>query len=355
MFKLEDIDKNFKIESALSVQDIKWHNVRSEPFKIYGVKYNQDRFERMPREIAEKVSDGVKSLYACTAGGRVKFKTDSPYMAVHVKGFRFTKMCHFALTGSIGLDLYKNVNGQDVFVKSFVPPLDVENNEWEFLINNLYNDEETLTYTIHMPLYGAINELYVGFKEGSVIERAEEYSLTKPIVYYGSSITQGGCASRAGNAYSNIISRKLSCDHINLGFSGCACAEDLIIDHIKSLEMSLFVLDYDYNAPSVEHLKQTHEKFALAVRQQHPNLPIIMLTRPKTYLTDDEPDRLNVIKNTYENFIKRGDKNVYFISGAELMKYTDNEGTVDNVHPTDFGFHSIAKVLGAKIKEILGL
>ena len=110
--------------------------------------------------------------------------------------------------------------------------------------------------------------------------------------------------------------------------------------------MSLFVYDYDFNAPTAEYLESTHEKMFKAIRKAHPDLPIIMLTAPKFIRDAKMEARFKVIKKTYDNAIANGDKNVYFISGKELLVLCGNEGTVDGTHPTDYGFASMAKVLG---------
>lgn len=115
--------------------------------------------------------------------------------------------------------------------------------------------------------------------------------------------------------------------------------------------MSMFVYDYDYNAPTVEHLVATHEKMFKTIRTKNPNLPIIMLSRPKIYLSDEEKERRETVERTYLNAVEAGDKNVYYISGAELMKYTYNDGSVDSIHPNDLGFWSMANVLGDFIEK----
>lgn len=173
--------------------------------------------------------------------------------------------------------------------------------------------------TIDFPLYSEVCELYIGLDGKSQITEAQPYKYDKPVVYYGSSITQGGCASRAGTSYEGFISRRFNCDYINLGFSGSARGEDEITEYIKELDMKLFVYDYDYNAPTAEHLKNTHEKMFKAIRNNNPDLPIIMLTRPKFYPTADEVERKAIVRATYENAVNAGDKNVYFIDGKELM------------------------------------
>ena len=115
--------------------------------------------------------------------------------------------------------------------------------------------------------------------------------------------------------------------------------------------MKLFVYDYDYNAPTVEHLKSTHERMFKAIRQANPELPVIIMTRPKYCPNNEELLRKEIAKKTYDNAVSAGDKNVYFIDGKELMSLCGCEGTVDRTHPTDFGFYSMAKVLGDFIED----
>ena len=140
-------------------------------------------------------------------------------------------------------------------------------------------------------------------------------------------------------------------DYINLGFSGNAKAEDEIAAYIKELPMSLFVYDYDHNAPSLEYLQATHEKMFRIIRDRNPNLPIVMMSKPQFYLNPADEKRRQVVERTYQNAIHAGDKNVYFIPGQDLMTYCGNDGTVDAVHPTDYGFFSMAKVLGDLIEK----
>ena len=344
---ISKIDKNFKVETKLNKRDIAFYDVKNEPFSVYGVFYENGKFRRMKEDVAKSVSDGVYWLHSNTAGGRVKFKTDSRYVAIHTKMSHIGKMPHFALTGSSGFDLYVS----EKYYASFVPPFEI-NDGYEGVIE--FGSKKMREITINFPLYSDVNELYIGVEKNAKIEKADCYKIDKPIVYYGSSITQGGCASRPGNAYEAIVSQKLSVDHINLGFSGNAKAEKEISDYICSLDMSAFVYDYDHNAPTAQHLESTHERMFKEIREAKPNLPIIMMSRPKYNLTKDEKIRLEIIKRTYENAKNNGDQNVYLIDGKTLMKLCHDEGTVDACHPNDLGFYSMAqaviKVLKNQIK-----
>ena len=124
-----------------------------------------------------------------------------------------------------------------------------------------------------------------------------------------------------------------------------------MIEYIKKLDMSLFVYDYDHNAPTVEYLKNTHEKMFRAIREENPDLPIVMMSRPLYTLENDDLARRDIVMATYKNAVAAGDKNVYFLDGPQLMSLCKNEGTVDNCHPTDFGFASMAQAIGDLIEK----
>lgn len=350
---LEKIDKNFAIPKTIDKEDVVFYNVLSEPFKIHGLilpKNENEIFCRIDSDVAQTVSEGVFSLNTHTAGGRVRFVTDSPYIAIRAALSNMNKLSHLPLTASAGLDMYFREGDKEIYKGTFRPPFDIEVG-FESVINC---EEGEKTVTINFPLFSNVEALFVGIKEGATLKSAPDYTHSIPIVYYGSSITQGGCASRPGNTYESIISRELDCDYINLGFSGNAKGEKEISEYIRKLDMSIFVYDYDHNAPTLEHLKDTHERMFKEFREANPNTPVIMLSRPKFYLTKEEEERARIVRQTYENALKEGDKNVYHIYGKDLLSgFAKNDGTVDNTHPNDMGFASIAEKLCSLIKEIL--
>lgn len=344
---ISKIDNNFAARCGVaSKTDICFYDVESAPFKVYGVFKENGLYRRMPEDVAKKISDGVYALHTNTAGGRIRFRTDSPYVAIRVKMGSVGRMPHFALAGSGGFDLYAD----NVYVNTYVPPYDVKD-ECEDCID--LGDGGMRDITVNMPLYSGVREIYIGLKKGSNTDTPLPYSVEKPMVFYGSSITQGGCASRPGAAYTSVVPRYFNSDYVNLGFSGNARAEDEMIEYIKGLDMSVFFLDYDHNAPTEEHLKATHEKMFTAIRESHPLLPIVIMSRPKNMLNLCETERLEIITETYKNALSRGDKNVYLLTGGDLTALCGNEGTVDNCHPTDFGFASMAQAVISVLKKIL--
>ncbi|MBP5274466.1 MAG: hypothetical protein ILO36_05985, partial [Abditibacteriota bacterium] len=210
------------------------------------------------------------------------------------------------------------------------------------------------TVTVAMPLYGCVKTLYIGVTKGSMAVAAPEYKTEKPGVFYGSSITQGGCASRPGNSYQGIMSRSMDMNYINLGFSGSGRGEKTIADYTAGLDMSAFVLDYDHNAPTAEHLQNTHYAFYETVRAAHPDIPIVMVTRPVISPSPDEKERIRIVRASWEKAKKNGDKNVYFIDGSRFMQgYAADAWCVDGTHPNDFGFVLMAKAMEKVLKPLL--
>jgi len=343
MGKTVRINGKAEFETELQTEGLKFYDTTLAPFRVYGVYYDGEKYRRMPQELGDKLGGWHVSLSRNTAGGRVRFRTNSKRFAIYYEG-DMGQMPHFAYTGSCGFDMYFGTEYAGTFV-----PQDYKTMGYERLIE--VADDEMKLVTINMPLYSEVDKLYIGLDEGANVEAPTEYRVTKPIVYYGSSITQGACASRPGTCYQGHITRRFDCDHINLGFSGSARAQVEIAEYIAKLDMSIFVYDYDHNADDPEFLKATHERMFRTVRENNPDLPIIMMSRPKFRLDDEELKRVEIIKKTYENAIAKGDKNVYFIDGRDLCKYCGNEGLVDNIHPTDYGFASVARVLGDLIEE----
>lgn len=348
MKSIAEIDKNLAIETSIKREGLCFYDVEQELFQIYGIFKENGMFRRMPEEIAKSVSEGVYILHTNTAGGRVRFVTDSPYVAIKTE-YIPGKMSHFALSGSSGFDMYSQYDGMTRYEGTFIPPYNTGNG-YESVLDFEKCHERVVT--INFPLYSSVRKLYIGLKEGAVLKTAPGYRVEKPIVYYGSSITQGGCASKPGSSYQSILSRRFDCDYLNLGFSGNAKGEDEMVDYIKGLDMSVFVMDYDHNSPSLEQLERTHSRMFQKIRDVHPDLPILIMSRPKYYLTEIEQRRRTIIWNTYLKAKEQGDENVYFLDGKKLMELAGDNGTVDNCHPTDSGFLSMASAISQVFEKI---
>ena len=349
------IDPNFRVESDIREPGLVWLPASAPVFSLHGVlppSAEENYYRRLPTSVAEEVSPGTVSLHAHCAGGRIRFVTDSPYIAIQAKMRDIGRMPHFAMTGSSGFDLYADdgMHG-DVYECTFVPPFGMTDG-YESLL--FFRTRGKKTVTVNFPLYSEVVSLSVGLHGDALLERAEAYRYSVPVVYYGSSITQGGCASRPGNSYQGILTRMLGCDHINLGFSGNAKGEQAMARYIAGLDMSVFVMDYDHNAPNPEHLRATHAPFFRTVREAHPDLPVVMINRPKLVLNEEEIARRQVVVDTYEAARAAGDENVYFVDGSSFFAdYAGDSATVDGSHPNDLGFMAMARGLEPLLRRLL--
>lgn len=350
--KIGDIDKNLSVSANIPFDDVVWINAKESPCEVRGLAVHEvgKPFLRMPEDKAKAVSDSVAWLNRHTAGGRIRFATNSPYIAIKAVMPDNETMAHITMLGQSGFDLYAVEDGHETYYGSFIP-----GNRSHGYSSWKPTDSEMRTYVINMPLYDPVEEVYIGLSSSTEIAPPESYKYEKPVLYYGSSITQGGCASRPGNSYQAMISHTLSCDYINLGFSGSARGEDAIAEYLASLDPSVFVCDYDHNAPSPEHLEKTHYPLYKSFRKAHPDTPIIFVSKPDfNPKSRDDIRRREVIIETFNLAVNSGDENVYFVDGSHLFDGEMRDScTVDGCHPNDLGFYRMARGIGEAVKTAL--
>ena len=357
MKRIEDIDRNFRINCGIP-EDYVGYPAGASPARVCGLHPDPEgRFCRLPVEFLSECSEGVQTLAWHLAGGCIRFSTDSAGLGVIWQITEKGNMPHFTASAQSGADLYEDTGAGYRHVKNLVPAMD-EGCGCK-LMQSGYADLPggMRDYVLYLPLYNSLTALSLYVAPGASVGPGRTPAFEKPIVYYGSSITQGGCACRPGSCYTNIVARRLDAEQRNLGFSGNGKGEENMAKYIASLEMSAFVMDYDHNAPTPEHLAATHEPFFRIIRKAHPELPVVMMSLPDF---DSKPEssalRRGIIRRTYENALAAGDKNVYFIDGETFFGDTDRElCTVDGCHPNDLGFLRMADVLTPVLKRALGI
>lgn len=309
---------------------------------------NIGKYCRLSEDVAEATGKSVASLNFNTAGGRMRFSTDAPSIAIRFIEDEVILYQNMSVSASAGIDVYVRRNQKcEVYRTTLKPQLHPERDCVHIV--NLGEGEKEIT--LYLPIYNPLNKLEIGILPGYTINSATPYSNIDPIIYYGSSITQGGCVSRPGLTYEAKICRESNIDYTCLGFSGSAKGEDSMINYLANLDMSAFVSDYDHNANDKE-LLNTHEKLYKAVRKKHPDIPYVIVGKPDVGI--DYYNRRSIIFTTYDNARKNGDNNVYYIDSYMLFGGRDREDcTVDGCHPNDLGVSRMADAIGSVLLKAL--
>ena len=352
-----NLDKNMIANTTIGDVEVEWHDVRNVPFELYGLYEPKISpvFWRIPHDVAASVNEKIDKISQESTGGRVRFSTDSPFVAIRARFLTVGKTQHMPLISSGGFDMYIDGDFGSRYVKEFRMPYNVKD-YYEQIIN--LSDESLRSYTINFPIRSVVETLEIGLKPNSKICAPKPYRDMAPMIFYGSSIVHGTGTTHPGLAYPAMISRELNMDFVNMGFAGNAKGEETLAEWLAERPMSVFVCDYDHNTPSTEHLKDTHHRFYEIIREKNPDVPYIMVTAPDYWPRFNSWDSLlrhrDVIMESYLKARAKGDKNVYFIDGMSFnVAPHQYELTVDSIHPNDAGYIRMADSIGSVIKHTL--
>lgn len=342
----------FSQESNEKKENITYYG--KDSFLIEGIgvpeSLKESPYDRLPASYKDKVRKPVWELSKNSAGISVRFNTNSPTVKVKWALLNDTKMNHMAETGIKGVDLYCKVNGTWTYVNTGRPT--AKENE-SSLISGLSPGERE--FKLYLPLYDGTTSVEIGIDNGSTITKpATETKL--PIVFYGTSILQGGCASRPGMVFTSIISRKLNVDCINFGFSGNGKMDPPMAELISGIKASYYVIDCLPNM-TAEQVTDSVMPLAKVIRAKNPNTPIVFVenveyTRAifQASLKKSMDEKNRALKTEFDKLVKGGMKNLIYISAAGSIG-NDNEGTVDGTHLTDLGFLRYADYLIDQFKK----
>ena len=355
-----EIDKNLVQQSELPEGTVVY-DVLNPPFKIYGLYKPSETglFERGSREIQadEKVGLGARALMRNTAGGRVRFATDSKTIAICVKLPNRTVFSHMTQTGVCGFDMYAECDGGNRHVKSFIPPYDVNLLEYTNVFK--FEEKKMREMTIHFPLYNDVEKVYIALDEGAELRAPRPYKNEKPIFFYGASSEQGCSASRPGMCHTNILSRWLDSDTVNFAFSGSDKGEPALAEYIAKQPMSVFVHCYGPNSPSLPYYEETYYPFYKIIREKNPDLPIIFMANGAAMAIKNPSavekltKRREIVMKAYLKAKSEGDKNIYWIDAAYARGFEAEEGTVDGGHATDMSYINTARSMKPLLSRLI--
>lgn len=326
-----------KLSDQLAVtkegSELSWFDAKNLRVEGKGWTDTTGSYDRLPARAESFATDKVWGLSKNTASVCIHFVSNS--REIHVEWDGGGAMNHMAAAGNSGLDLYIR-RGNDWVYKGTGRP---NTTRTQRKIATVYSDNPE-EYLLNLPLYHNLNTLEIGIKDGAYIAPAPRRvgGDAKPIVFYGTSITQGGCSSRAGMCHVSILGRWMEREVINLGFSGAGRMEPELAGLFTELDPEVFVLECLPNLFQGE-VPDRVPAFVKILREKRPNMPILLVANPN--LVDSHQENVN-LKKVFDDFIKAGDKNLYYLASAPQVKGQEN-GTVDGIHMTDLGFFRLSK------------
>lgn len=363
--EIEKVDENFKKSDFLE-EDIQWFDVSKWQTGLFGVYYDESerRFRRIPAVKSSRVSVMVDYLATHVSGGRICFRTDSPTVAIKAKEPYCGIMQNMPVFGTYGFSVYEGtayrgtIEPKKIVLPSqtqieFPEQLSVpkESGVVDLLGEKPLGQGKTHEVTVYFPLYNGVTQLLIGIRKGCSLQEINPYG-EKSVVFYGSSITQGACASHPGNDYVGALSRTLQADVVNLGFAGNAKGEKEMAEILAEYNPSVFVLDYDANAPTAEHLQNTYFKLYETIREKRPKTPMLFISRPGN-LHKEAEERRKIIKATYEYAKAKGERVAYLDGGEIFGEAGMDVCNVDTCHPNDTGFYFMTKAVAPILRELL--
>ena len=333
-------DGNYQIISLLD-----------ERLRVHGLPwFHEDKpfLGRLPKRLKDKIRPRLWELSERPSGGRIRFKTDSNTIGIQATCFDLARPPHMTGIMKNGIDLYVN----DHYAGSVYP--DRKGNIFTFW-PTIETNPSLHHITLYLPLYGAIRITGILLEQDAHMEAADDFPEIGPVVYYGSSITQGGCASNPGLSYPAILSRRLGVDFINLGFSGNGLGDPEIARLITEIDCSAVVLDYWAN-PAPEDYKQSLPYFVDIIRTQHKNIPILIISPFYTLKQKfSHTEKRQIAFEFVQQRRAEGDFKLIFVEGKAMISEETAYGLVDGTHANSLGFWLCANALAPILQEALAL
>lgn len=310
------------------------------------------KYTRIPAYLRDSVRKELWERSQCSAGIAVRFATNSSRVGVKYKLLWDTHMLHMADTGLKGTDLYIH-EGDSAWrhVNTNRPKADTLKMCEKIYVEHL--DSTMKEFMIYFPLYDGVQDLWVAVDSGAVITPGNPRLIRddKKIVAYGTSILQGGCASRTGMAATNIIGRELNCEVVNIGISGEGKMDNCMAGAMAQIkDADLFLIDPVPNCTEMMCDTLTYD-FINILRKARPDVPIVMLEGPiYPYARYDAsmgnylPRKNAAFRRNYERLKAENPENLYYVT-SECLDGVEDDGTVDGIHLTDLGFRHYADKL----------
>jgi|WetSurMetagenome_2_1015567.scaffolds.fasta_scaffold00210_7 hypothetical protein len=323
-------------------------------FTLIGKFHSEKNYVRFPQQYRNTLRKDVWDLGQNSTGISIRFRTNASQIVVRWTVMEDNIMDHMAFTGIKGIDLYAYIDGNWKFINT--GRVKGKINEFTMVKSGGGISRE---YLLNLPLYDGIDSLSIGVNNKAEISVPKESWLIdkKPVVYYGSSIAQGGCASRPGMAFTNILSRSMNRSFINMGFSGSGTFDLSVGEAMCETDAALYVIDCNPNTQT-ELIYTRAVDLVKLMKKKRPDVPILLVEGfyyengfGKPLDSDNEKKNIE-LRHAFKTLQESGIKLLYFKKGNGMIGY-DHEGTVDGVHPNDLGMMRIAESLKPAIQKII--
>ena len=328
-----------------------WHDMKTLNIEGRGWSDPTDFYTRFPDKAQSRVTEHLWFLASDSSGIMARFITDSDEIKVRWKlKNALHALPHMADTGVSGVDLYVKYKSKWHWLGTGMPGA-LENER--SLIAGLPCEKRE--YALYLPLYNGVNSVEIGVSSGTSFEKAPNHKkYSKPVVFYGSSILQGACASRPGMAYPSILGRRFDIETINLGFSGSGRCEKDVADLLVELDPQVYVIDCMPNMEA-SYVYERISYLLKELKQKHPNTPVILVEHPiyqYTFIFGTTEPKNDVLRKVYKDVKSEWNGKLYYVKCDKLYG-TDGEATVDGVHATDVGFMRMADEVGKTLLKAL--
>jgi len=353
----------FTLPAFAQTGGVRWIAPTEAPLEIDGLPWSAEnslsQWFRLPMRFADTLPKAVWNLGNSPSGGRIRFRTDSNLFAIRLEYRSGPDMMNMHAFGQTGVDLYLDgIYRGTATAKRNSTVGDPVEQVYLDLKGQPRADREAVIY---LSLYAPVKVLAVGLDADAKLSKPRPFAAPKPVVFYGTSITQGGCASRPGMAYQAILGRMLNIDFVNLGFSGNGKGEPEVARMVAELDASVFVFDYAQNNRTAASLGEVYEPFLNTVREKHPLTPILVVTpiansRESLPGAQGEMPRMRaIIRGVAGKHIAAGDEHLQIVEGTDLLGPERSDGLVDGTHPNDLGFQWMAEGLAPRLRRVLGI
>lgn len=346
-------DPDMVIPDVVISDGVKWIDGRYLPIEGRAFDGTEHYYDRLPTNVTTSVNSAVRTRKHHTAGMQFRFSTDSTSLVFKWTPYSSSLSAdNMPATGVSGIDVYRFDKGSGC---------------WRYVNTGRISKSSGATLSldwtpgtpclVNLPLFNGIREFSLGIDSNASVYRLPPHrgGTVKPVVFYGSAVTQGLGASRPGLSFVNIVGRLLDVPVVNLGFSGSGLMELEMSEHLAAIDASCYVLDCVWNMRGMEvnTFTNRYETFIRNLRARRPDVPIVMAGKSDVYC-GDPIDKDKCVRELYERLVAEGWTKLVHLP-KDGMYSGDFEGTVDGTHANNLGMRSFAKAYGKAVKQAIGL